>query len=158
MIFGGSGTDIGRNDCGAATMNTTQSGDCGAPLDNGHARDSDAIVANNGDIVRLVATGGAVQATGFLQFAYDSYPGTERIVPRAVTLLDYTPGGPDLKNVTGPVVSGDWGATVLSNGQAQGSEIHGENGDDFIYGGPGNDLLFGDGQNDTMVGGYGNDW
>src|SRR5439155_7917424 len=65
---------------------------------------------------------------------------------------------PDLRGVAGPVVSGDWGATVLGSGQAQGTEVHGENGDDFMYGGPGNDVLFGDGQNDTTIGGYGNDW
>ncbi|TMG39209.1 MAG: hypothetical protein E6H92_04805, partial [Chloroflexi bacterium] len=100
-----------------------------------------------------------------LTFKYDDF-GTERIVPRSVSLLDYTAGGPDLLGQAGPVVSGtqaanhlgDIGATILANGQAQGSEIHGENGDDFIYGGPGNDVLFGDGQNDTMIGGYGNDW
>src|SRR5437660_10600178 len=50
------------------------------------------------------------------------------------------------------------GATIPATAQAQASQIHGENGDDFIYGGPGNDVLFGDGQNDTMIGGYGNDW
>ena len=43
-------------------------------------------------------------------------------------------------------------------GQAAGSEIHGENGDDFLFGGAGNDVLFGDAQNDVIVGGYGNDW
>jgi len=164
MIFGGSGTAISRNNCGtggdpastAATFNAT-TGACDLAL-NGHAHDSDAIVANNGDIVRLVGTGGATNATKFLTFKYDNYPGTERIVPRAISLLDYTPGGPDLQGKPGPISAGDIGATVLASGQAQGSEIHGENGDDFIYGGPGNDILFGDGQNDTMIGGYGNDW
>src|SRR5260370_9176978 len=123
-----------------------------------HARDSDAIVANNGDIIKLVETGGTTNATGFLRFTYDNYPGTERIVPRAISLLDYTPGGPDLQGKAGPNSAGDIGGTVLASGQGKGSEIHGENGDDFIYGGPGNDILFGDGQNDTMIGGYGNDW
>jgi len=147
MIFGGSGTDVARNDMGAT----------GNGAD---AHDSDAIVANNGDIVRLVAVNGATRATGFLTFNYDTYPGTERIIPRTVKLLDYTPGGPDLqgKATLGPVSAGDIGATGVPGGQARGTEIHGENGDDFIYGGPGNDVLFGDGQNDTMVGGYGNDW
>ena len=82
----------------------------------------------------------------------------ERIVPRAVSQLDYTPGGPDLRGQTAAIVPGDLGATLLSSGQAKGSEIHGENGDDFVYGGAGNDVLYGDGQNDTIVGGYGNDW
>src|SRR5207302_3164624 len=75
-------------------------------------------------------------------------------------------GGADWLGQAGQVISrnqaanhlGEIGATILANGQAQGSEIHAGNGDDFIYGGPGNDVLFGDGQNDTMIGGYGNDW
>src|SRR5207245_8805917 len=166
LIFGGSGVAISRNNCGtggdiastAATFNPT-TGACD-PAATGHAHDSDAIVANNGDIVRVV---GVNHADGgrFQTFNYDKYSPNERIVPRAITLLDYTPGGPDLAGTTGtlgPIVPGDLGATGLVGGQAQGSEIHGENGDDFVYGGPGNDLLFGDGQNDTMIGGYGNDW
>jgi len=59
MIFGGSGTAIARIDAGATG-------------DSAHSHDADAIVANNGDIVRVVATGGARAATGFLAFAYDS--------------------------------------------------------------------------------------
>jgi Ca2+-binding RTX toxin-like protein len=153
MIFGGSGTDIARNDPGPSD-----------PTANAH--DSDTIVANNGDIVRLVGTNGAGSG-GFLQFAYDSYSATEHIVPRAVTLLDYTPGGPDLAGLTAgctssttctPIVPGDIGAGAIVNGQAIGSEIHGENGDDFVYGGPANDVIYGDAQNDTLIGGYGNDW
>ncbi|TMF16256.1 MAG: hypothetical protein E6I35_10975, partial [Chloroflexi bacterium] len=163
LIFGGSGGAISRNNCGtggdiastAATFNPT-TGACD-PAATGHAHDSDAIVANNGDIVRVV---GVNHADGgrFQTFNYDNYSPNERIVPRAITLLDYTPGGPDLLGLTGPIVPGDIGAGAAVGGQAQGTEIHGENGDDFVYGGPGNDLLFGDGQNDTMVGGYGNDW
>src|SRR5438132_460404 len=163
LIFGGSGGAISRNNCGtggdiastAATFNPT-TGACD-PAATGHAHDSDAIVANNGDIVRVVSVNHA-DGSRFQTFNYDNYSPNERIVPRAITLLDYTPGGPDLLGLTGPVVPGDIGATGVAGGQAQGSEIHGENGDDFIYGGPGNDLLFGDGQNDTMIGGYGNDW
>jgi len=144
LIFGGSGTEIARLDDGATGAGA-------------HSHDSDAIVANNGDIVRLVGTGGT-PLVGFLSYAYDNYPGAERIVPRAVSQLDYTPGGPDLRGQTAAIVPGDLGATLLSSGQAKGSEIHGENGDDFVYGGAGNDVLYGDGQNDTIVGGYGNDW
>src|SRR5712691_3465996 len=168
MLFGGSGTAISRNNCGtggdnastAAMFNSTTHA-CD-PAANGHAHDADAIVANNGDIVRVVATGGGTAPTGFPKFNYDSAgyetAGAERIVPRAINLLHYTPGGPDLQNKPGPISAGDIGATGPAGGQAQGSEIHGENGDDLIYGGPGNDVLFGDGQNDNMVGGYGNDW
>src|SRR5205807_3448418 len=48
LVFGGSGTDYARND----------NGDLSA---NGHAHDSDAIVANNGDIVRVVGVNGLPQ-------------------------------------------------------------------------------------------------
>src|SRR5205085_1473097 len=99
-IFGGSGTHVARNDCGAAVTNApvnNLSAGCGATDASGHAHDSDTVVANNGDIVRLVGTAGGTHATLFLAFAYDNYAGTEKIVPRAVTLLDYTAGGPDLK-------------------------------------------------------------
>jgi len=97
---------------------------------------------------------------GFLQFNYDVFgnpSATERIIPRAVTLIDYTPGGPDYAGTAGPLVPGDVGGTLV-NGVLKGSEIHGEAGNDFIYGGPGNGVIFGDGQNDSIVGGYGADW
>src|SRR6266480_672193 len=151
IIFGGSGTMVGLNDAGNTSAN-------------GQAHDADAIVANNGDIFRLVGTNGVAGQgagpNGFLQFNYDVFgnpSATERIVPRAVTLLDYTPGGPDYAGTAGPLVPGDVGGTLV-NGVLKGSEIHGEAGNDFIYGGPGNDVMFGDGQNDSIVGGYGADW
>jgi Ca2+-binding RTX toxin-like protein len=154
-IFGGSGgADIVRNGAGASG-------------DSAHSHDADGIIANNGDIVRLVGVNGSPMTTGFLTFNYDNYTPTERIIPRAFKLLDYTPGGPDLLvGQAGPTVTGaasangirDIGALTLASGQAQGTEIHGGNGDDFMYGGPGNDVMFGDGQNDTMIAGYGNDW
>jgi Ca2+-binding RTX toxin-like protein len=150
-IFGGSGgSDIARNDMGATGANS-------------EAHDADVVVANNGDIVRLVATGNGTAATGFLTFGYDTAAfeggGSERIVPRAVKLLDYTPGGTDLQGTTGPIVSGDIGAGAIdANLQARGTEVHGGQGDDVVYGGPANDVLFGDGQNDVLIGGYGNDW
>src|SRR4029079_14303254 len=120
LLFGGSGTTISLNNVGDTTPS-------------GHANDSDAIVGDNGDIYRLVS-GGA-----YLQFAYDQSSGYEdrgtlRIVPRAITLLDYTPGGPDYANQAGPLVTGDIGAA---------DEIHGDGGDDFIYGGAGDDVIFG---------------
>jgi len=151
IIFGGSGTMVGLNDAGDTSAN-------------GQAHDADAIVANNGDIFRLVGTNGVAGQgagpNGFLQFNYDVFgnpSGTERIIPRAVTLLDYTPGGPDYTGTAGPRVPGDIGGTLV-NGVLKGSEIHGEAGNDFIYGGPGNDVIFGDGQSDSIVGGYGADW
>jgi hypothetical protein len=142
---------------------------------NGHANDSDAIVGDNGDIIRLVGVNGTVAPpvgplviagsvalngnpvqtfNGFLRFNYDSntadgsaYDDTVKIVPRAVRLIDYTPGGPDFDTVNH--AASDIGAA---------NEVHGESGDDFIYGGKGSDWLYGDGQNDDMIGGYGNDW
>src|SRR5205085_602549 len=131
LIFGGSGTDVSRNDMGDTSAN-------------GHANDADVILGDNGDIVRLVGTGGA-DTGGFLSFAYDNY-GAAKIVPRATVLLDYTLGGPDYNA----------SAAALDRGAAD--EIHGENGDDFVYGQVGNDVVYGDAQNDTIVGGYGADW
>jgi len=157
MIFGGSGrTDIAQNDLGPTGLNS-------------ESHDADTIVANNGRIVRIVGVNNAPTLTGFQTFGYDTAafegagsPTYEHIVPRAVTLLDYTPGGTDLSPatcLTGPVCSGNIGAgAVDANQQARGTEIHGGNGDDTIYGGAGNDVLFGDGQNDVITGGYGNDW
>ena len=175
LIFGGSGgSDIARLDGGATGTNS-------------ESHDADTIVANNGDIVRIVGVSHAPQA-GFQKFGYDTsaFEGFaagvttyEHIVPRAVTLLDYTPGGPDLKGLTVPVVPGDigagsgasaagassftnavasWYSGPVGPGQAAGSEVHGGQGDDTVYGGAGNDVLFGDGQNDVLIGGYGNDW
>ena len=134
LIFGGAGTDLSRNDMGDTSAN-------------GHAHDSDTIIGDNGNIYRLVGTND-ISSGAYLTFNYDTY-GTEKIVPRAAELLDYTPGGPDYVGQAGPLVTGDIGAA---------DEVHGESGDDFIYGMAGNDVLFGDGQNDSIIGGYGNDW
>jgi hypothetical protein len=171
LIFGGSGTAIARNAIGDATIDSN--GNI-ATTANGHANDSDAIVGDNGDIIRLVGINGKVAApvgnlvltgslglagnpvqsfNGFLRFNYDSstaegsaYDETVKIVVRAVRLIDYTPGGPDFDPVH----------QALDIGAAD--EIHGESGDDFIYGGKGSDWLYGEGQNDDVIGGYGNDW
>ncbi|MGH2998422.1 MAG: beta strand repeat-containing protein, partial [Gaiellaceae bacterium] len=123
MLFGGSGTEISYDNAGDTSAN-------------GNSNDSDAIVANNGLIYDLVSS-----SDQFLAFNYVS-----GVIPRAVTLLDYTYGGPD------------YNAAGAAMDVVAASEIHGEAGDDFIYGGGGNDVLYGDGQNDTIVGGYGNDW
>jgi hypothetical protein len=79
------------------------------------------------------------------------------IVPRAVRLLDYTPGGPDLAGQAGPMVTG----TAATNGVGDiggPAEIHAESGDAFVYGGAGNNVIFGGSDNDTIIGGYGNNW
>ena len=135
-IFGGSGTAISLDNAGAAD----------------HGRDSDAILGDNGNIFRVVTAVGA-----YSQFTYDNYAG-QKIVVRALELLDYTQGGPDYNGTTDPtgVLATNRAAGGLDVGAAD--EIHGESGDDFIYGQVGNDRLFGDGQNDTIVGGYGADW
>ena len=83
LIFGGAGTRH-RPQRLAATRPAS-----------GHARDADAIVGDNGNIFRLVGTNG-VDTGAYLTFNYDNYPRRDcRIIPRAVQLLDYTPGGPD---------------------------------------------------------------
>jgi Ca2+-binding RTX toxin-like protein len=126
-IFGGNGDRTDRNDDG----------------EGGHGLDSDAIVGDNGNILRLVGIGG-VDGGSLLAFNYDTYGGV-KIVVRAVQLLDYTPGGPDYS-----------GAALSDIGDAD--EIHGESGDDFIYGQKGSDVLFGDAGDDDIIAGYGNDW
>jgi Ca2+-binding RTX toxin-like protein len=131
IIFGGAGRDITRN-----TM--------GDESDEGHARDADVIAGDNANIYRLVGTGG-VSTDAYLVFNYDNYSQTLRIIPRAVELIDYTPGGLD------------WDpAAINDNGAAD--EIHGEAGDDVLYGMLGADLLFGEGQDDDIIGGTGHDW
>src|SRR5262249_44805174 len=54
VIFGGSGTQIARNDAGDTSAS-------------GHAGDSDYILGDNGDIYRIVSNG------AFVKFNYDNY-------------------------------------------------------------------------------------
>ena len=126
-ISGGNGDLIDRNTEG----------------DGSHARDSDMILGDNGNIYRLVGRNGT-DGGSLLTFAYDNYA-SGKIVVRAAQLLDYTPGGLDYSASAG----NDLGAADV---------IHGESGDDFIYGMKGNDVIFGEGQDDDIIGGYGNDW
>jgi Ca2+-binding RTX toxin-like protein len=144
MIFGGAGTKISRNDPGDTSAQ-------------GHARDADAIVGDDGDIFRLIGISG-VATSQYLTFNYDNYS-TLRIIPRAVRFLDYTPGGPDYTTAveSAPAdVAINPATGVRDNGAAD--EIHGEGGDDVIYGMVGADVIYGDGQDDNIVGGYGADW
>jgi hypothetical protein len=77
LIFGGSGTDIYRDDYGDTSPE-------------GHAKNSDTIISNDGDIFRLVgvtvngqvqlaptvgigSVGGVATFNGYLSFNYDSY-------------------------------------------------------------------------------------
>nr|NLI49987.1 calcium-binding protein [Propionibacterium sp.] len=128
LIFGGAGTDIGRNDDTA-----------------GHGRDSDAIVGDNGNILRIVAVNGT---TTYRTFTYDTYGEglANRLLVRAVVLLDYTPGGPDADHAA--LTADVWGP----------DEVHGESGDDTVYAGGGNDVVFGDAGDDDLIGGWGHDW
>ncbi|HET7466406.1 MAG TPA: hypothetical protein VFL29_07050 [Candidatus Dormibacteraeota bacterium] len=176
LIFGGSGTQLDRG--GMADTSIA-----------GHDTNSSVIVADNGEIIRIVGSdvsgGVRLDATGFARFNYDNYTDSDatgnprplwqqsHIVVRGVTLLDYTPGGPDLASQGGPLVSGDIGgmpvaqvlsaAALAADGIAAGSlqigsEIHAEAGDAFIYGGPADDVIYGGGQNDTIITGYADNW
>lgn len=127
-ITGGAGVDLARSN----------PGDTGTSA---HARDSDMILGDNGNIFRVVA---GVGATTYRTFNYDNYGG-ERIKVRLADLVDYTPGGPAFS----AAANADRGA---------GDELHGESGDDFIYGMTGNDVLFGEGQDDDLIAGWGHDW
>ncbi|MGH3371287.1 MAG: calcium-binding protein, partial [Nocardioidaceae bacterium] len=148
-IFGGSAGRAGRND--------------DSPLS--HARDADAIVGDNGNIVRIVGTGGTDvgQSTKYVSFVYDNGYG-EQLVVRGVETLDYTWGGPDFRPgqfgidagdllIVAPTGRNSWTVDIGGN-----DEIHGESGDDTVYGMVGHDRIFGDAQDDDLIGGWGNDW
>ncbi|HSW25431.1 MAG TPA: hypothetical protein VLJ62_21910 [Burkholderiaceae bacterium] len=135
LIFGGAGTDLARNNLGD-TWST------------GHARDADVILGDNGNIYRIVGVNGVANAAQTLGFNYDNYnTGTgsaNKIIVRSATLLDYTPGGINVRPTAVDIGAGD--------------ELHGESGDDAVYGMSGNDVLFGEGQDDDLIGGWGHDW
>ena len=159
ILFGGSGQHISRDDdtnLGTANVN--------------HARDADTIVGDNGDIVRIVGINHVDDLTlaspnKYETFVYDNY-GAMKLIVRGVTLLDYTPGGPDFNpvkfgtsllatcngspasgNCSTPISACYTGAGVANNGADRAGdiggrdEIHGETGDDTAYAGCGNDVL-----------------
>ena len=134
-IFGGSGgSDIARQRPRRDRRRTAS------------AHDADTIVANNGDIVRLVGTVGAPQA-GFLPFGYDTRrsrataaSGSSRGPSRCSTTRRAAPTWPARR---APVVTGRHRRRIVPGasrrhralvlrpdrpGQALGSEIHGEPG------------------------------
>ena len=128
-IFGGAGIRLVRNNHGDLE-------------EDGHARDSDVILGDNGNIHRLVTVGADdgnpfTASTAFLNFTYDTYGGPWRLLPRAYTFLDYTQGS--------------------GVGIGAADVVHGESGDDTIHGQLGDDVLFGEGQDDDIYGGWGND-
>ncbi|MDX6472952.1 MAG: hypothetical protein QOK22_1768, partial [Gaiellaceae bacterium] len=146
MIFGGSGNDVAFGDPGVSTANA-------------HASDADVIVGDNGDIFRILNSGGS-----FARYNYDNYAAApasaldSHIVVRVVSLLDYSVGGPDYNGAAPGDPTRAVNPTTHRVDRGGTDEIHGENGDDTIYGMTGNDVIFGDAQNDTIVGGYGADW
>ncbi len=179
-IFGGAGTRIDRNNFVGSEFGTVDD-DPMIPLSQSHARDADTIAGDNANIIRIVGTFGEdVNPTGnpatplYVSFNYDNpafgYDPDLKIVVRGVTLLDYTPGGPDLRpdlfSLTDPndpdfrpMFGNDLFAPIWAKVDIGGhDEIHGGSGDDTIYGGGGNNRLFGDAGDDDIIGGWGNDW
>ena len=142
LIFGGTGHDVSRsNDV------------------TGHTADSDTIVGDNGRILRLVGING-IATSSYLTFVYDTYGEALRLLPRAVTLLDYTPGGPDREPGVFPLMNQNLSATHgrMTVDVWGADEVHGEAGDDTVYVGGGNDVVFGDAGDDDVIGGWGHDW
>lgn len=145
MIYGGNGDAADRNDEGDL-------------LENGHARDADVILGDNGRILRVVGTSG-IDSGAFLRFSYDTY-GIDTVIPRSVMFLDYSPyGGAEYWSTEPPIHPS---APELIPGSrtniGDGDFIHGEAGDDVIHGMTGNDALFGDAQDDDIYGEEGYDW
>ena len=132
LIFGGSGTDDR-----AATTRATRARTATRTTPTRSSATTATSSASSGARRRDAASS---------SFNYDT-TADSRSSPRAIALLDYTPGGPRLQRRR---------ARRLTSAAAD--EIHGESGDDFIYGRSATTSLFGDGQNDTIIGGYGNDW
>jgi Ca2+-binding RTX toxin-like protein len=147
MIFGGAGTRIGRNDPGQATGRDGRHHGLGVRARPRCRRDRRRQREHLPVRGRQRHTGGRRRHRVCLRVPDLQLRHLRgiKIIPRAVELLDYTPGGPD------------YDAAALHDIGA-GDEIHGEGGDDFIYGMVGDDVLFGDGQDDDLIGGYGNDW
>ena len=115
-----------------------------------HARD-----ATRSSATTATSTGSSARGGQFLSFNYDDAYGDASSSSAAITLLDYTPGGPDFRPTASRRHPRRTAAPIAAAG---GDEIHGESGDDCIYGARGDDRLFGDGEDDDIIGGWGNDW
>lgn len=141
MLFGGAGTQAGRND------------DTG-----GNDTDSDVLIGDNGYVLRATPVASVLaQLTGVGPDVASLLGGK---LMRVVVLLDYTDGGPDSRPWLFPKLTQAQAATA---GTAMldiwgADELHGEAGDDALYGGGGNDILYGDAGSDYLVGGWGHDW
>jgi hypothetical protein len=158
LIFAAGGTDIYRDDPGSNTSPQR------------HAQNATMMISNNGEIVRLVGINnhlggdsslGVGSFNGFLSFNYDNYTDALplaqqlKIIARAATLLDYTPGGLPYTPTAAQA--------ALDIGNI--SELHGETGDNFIFGEAGHNssgmkgnVIFGGSGDDQIVGGYGDNW
>jgi hypothetical protein len=179
-LFGGAGLQIDRNngfdpladtDGNPETYGEDVTTALGVAYADKHGRDSDAIVGDNGDIIRIVGVNGVdINPTGdpangpnYVEFNYDNYGG-EKIVVRGVRLIDYTPGGPDFAPETEGQGRLMWSETCDPNDGFWSTdigghdEVHGETGDDFIYLGGGFDIAFGDADDDDIIGGWGHYW
>ncbi|MEQ1827017.1 MAG: hypothetical protein ABL921_13765 [Pirellula sp.] len=157
ILFGGDGTQIGRNNAlntdGTLPVLTTR-----------HASDADTIAGDNANIIRIVGVIGDdlidnVASKLYVTFNYDNYDPNQKIVVRGVTLLDYSIGGPDANpNKFGnPAFRNEFGlkAQVDIGGH---DEVHGETGDDTVYLPGGNDIAYGDAEDDDIIAGWGFDW
>src|SRR5262249_25531073 len=131
IIFGGSGTHIASNDTGDES-------------NDGHARDADVILGDNGNIFRLVSAG------SYLTFNYGS--SSLKVIPRVVQMLDYTRGGAVADTAGNDLLLGESGDDVVHGmggkdvlfGNGQDDDLYGESGADRIYGGAGEDGVLGD--------------
>ena len=199
LLFGGSGLHTDRSDNGGVDPGQVIDGER-------HASDADAIAGDNAQIIRIVGTNGIdecdiTNGVGcqlgddlYVSYVYDDAyddPNTAEvegeIVVRGVTLLDYTPGGPDFHpelfdlGGDGPCSTS---APETQNGCSEiyvienpdgtnreqtfapdewneifgNDEVHGGLSDDIIYVGGGSDTVFGDADDDNILGGWGNDW
>ncbi|MGH6959423.1 MAG: calcium-binding protein, partial [Dongiaceae bacterium] len=161
LLFGGAGTQTSRNNAlnpdGSLAASTTR-----------HADAADTIVGDNANIIRIVGVNGAdVNPTGnpaqplYVTFNYDNYDTTKLIV-RGVSLLDYTPGGPDYNPTLFSATAqagmrsafGLWATRDIGGND----EVHGETGDDTVYLQGGADIAYGDAEDDDIIGGWGSDW
>ena len=143
LLFGGAGTRIGRNDDSL-----------------GHLRDSDVLVGDNGNILRVVVANSTVLTRVPWDQRSQRQALDEGLLLRVVVQLDYSEGGPDaypqlFPGITQAAAAGA-GTGVVDVWGAD--EIHGESGDDAIWAGGGNDVVFADAGDDNVVGGWGHDW
>ncbi|HZK06225.1 MAG TPA: hypothetical protein VFC82_10350 [Actinomycetaceae bacterium] len=143
MLFGGAGTRIERNEDSR-----------------GHLRDSDVLIGDNGNVLRVVVADSTVLTRAPWDQRSQRQELDEGLLLRVVVLLDYTEGGPDaypqlFPDITQAAAAGA-GTGVVDVWGAD--ELHGESGDDAIWAGGGNDVVYADAGDDNVVGGWGHDW